>query len=380
MLPAGLSVGIYQSASPALRHAAHRSGKTTVHAQTQRCLAAVIAAILSVDVIAAALPVYRAVVRKEAVFSSCEDRIRARNGSIAVAGSSIVPRLEASTRQSSIANVSPHNWFTRAAESLFTVFFPGDCRICGMPLLNISRLPVCPECLEQIHPVEDHVCSICGERVFSNYAENDVDGMLRCPVCRRIERPFTRSAAYGSYDGGLRELIHLLKFNGVRPAAKVLGRMLAEAVSTLELAFGESKIAVIPVPLYKTRFRQRGFNQAELIARAALRFLPQERMQLVSGVLLRTRDTHSQIGLTSHQRRENIRGAFAVTRAKEVIGREVLLVDDVYTTGTTLSECARVVHRAGAAQVWVATVARTFKNPSFNISRMENFTEDLASA
>ena len=119
---------------------------------------------------------------------------------------------------------------------------------------------------------------------------------------------------------------------------------------------------MIPVPLFKAKRHQRGFNQAELIARAALKFHPAgERLQLRTDILLRKRDTQSQIGLTSHQRRENLRGAFAVARAAEVTGREVLLVDDVYTTGTTASECARVLRRAGATQVWVATVARTLK-------------------
>ena len=268
-------------------------------------------------------------------------------------------------------------WASRAAEGLFSVLFPSDCRICGEPLLNISRLPVCPDCLASLHPVRGKMCTICGERVLSTYAESDPEGLRRCPVCRRIERPFERAVAYGSYESGLRELIHLLKFNGVRPAAKVLGRMLAEALTALELDFEQASsdqrksaremfeqqtILVIPVPLYKTKRRQRGFNQAELIARAALKLHPAgERLQLAEDILQRTRDTHSQIGLTSHQRRENLRGAFAVTRATEVIGRDVLLVDDVYTTGTTATECARVLRRAGARQVWVATVARTLK-------------------
>ncbi|HEY6369996.1 MAG TPA: ComF family protein [Candidatus Sulfotelmatobacter sp.] len=178
--------------------------------------------------------------------------------------------------------------------------------------------------------------------------------------------------AYGSYEGGLRELIHLLKYNGVRPAAKVLGRMLAEALSALDLDFehamfersmyDQQPILMVPVPRYTSKRRQREFNQAELIARTALKSYPEpERLQLAEGLLLRTRDTHSQVGLTSHPRRENLRGAFAVTRAAEVTGRDVLLVDDVYTTGTTAAECARVLRRAGARQVWVATVAGTLK-------------------
>jgi ComF family protein len=235
-----------------------------------------------------------------------------------------------------------------------------------MPLLNISRLPVCPDCLAGMGPIGGKVCSVCGERVLSAYADYDAGGLRLCPVCRRIERPFVRAVAYGSYDGGLRELIHLLKYNGVRPAANVLGRMLAEAVVALEPAFNQAqaqtpaKVLVIPVPLYRTKRRQRGFNQAELIARAAVKYQAGQ-FELATGILERTRDTHSQIGLTSHQRRENLRGAFAVARAAQVTGREVLLVDDVYTTGTTASECSRVLRRAGATEVWVATVARTLK-------------------
>jgi ComF family protein len=186
-------------------------------------------------------------------------------------------------------------------------------------------------------------------------------------MCRRVHRPFARAAAYGGYEGALRELVHLLKYNGVRPAAKVLGSMLAEALSALEpeferLTFEQAPILVIPVPLYELKRRQRRFNQAEVIARAALRFYSaRERLQLVPDVLLRTRDTLSQIGLTGDQRRANLRGAFTVARATEVTGREVILVDDVYTTGATVTECAKVLRRAGASKVWVATVARTLK-------------------
>ena len=313
---------------------------------------------------------------EEAVFSSSEDRIRTNHSAVEVSGAVFAPDEAWSNARA---------YARRAAESLFSVLFPSDCRICGLPLLNVSRLPVCPECLARIHPVEGNVCSICGERVLSAYAEADDDGLRRCPACRRLDRPYERAVAYGSYDGGLRELIHLLKYNGVRPAARVLGRMLAEAWPTLEASFANETVLVVPVPLFKGKRRQRGFNQSELIAEAALKlYAANGRMQLASSLLLRVRDTHSQIGLTSHQRRENLRGAFAVARAQEVTGREVLLVDDVYTTGTTASECAKVLRRAGAAKVWVATVARTLKlaskyvdiaagDPAVRVSEFQRF-------
>ena len=160
----------------------------------------------------------------------------------------------------------------------------------------------------------------------------------------------------------MRDLIHILKYQRVRPAAKVLGRMLAEVIVGFEPFWADARLVVIPVPLFAAKLRQRGFNQAELIAHAALRLLrSRERYALEKDVLERSRDTQSQTGLTPHQRRENLRGAFRVTTRDKILGRDLLLVDDVFTTGATVSECARVLRRAGAARVWVATVARTLK-------------------
>jgi len=160
----------------------------------------------------------------------------------------------------------------------------------------------------------------------------------------------------------LRDLIHLLKYQQVRPAAAVLGRMLAETITSLETALPPGLIAVVSVPLHVRKRAQRGFNQSELIARAALKQLGRpQRFQMFTDVLVRRRETGSQIGLTRHQRRENLRGAFAVANPEPLANRDVLLMDDVFTTGTTASECARVLRRAGARHVWVGTVARTLK-------------------
>jgi len=248
------------------------------------------------------------------------------------------------------------------AEGLFATLFPADCPICSEPLIRISRLPVCDACLESIHPIAGGRCSICGERIVSAYALDNASGELRCGICRRLEPPFAKAAAYGSYESGLRDLIHLLKYQQVRPAANVLGRMLAEVIADLEAGWAAASVLVVPVPLYAGKFCQRGFNQAELIARVALKLSSaRDACTIATDVLERSRETQSQIGLTRHQRRENLRGAFRVITREKVSGREILLVDDVFTTGTTASECARVLRRAGAARVWVATVARTLK-------------------
>jgi ComF family protein len=200
-------------------------------------------------------------------------------------------------------------------------------------------------------------------------------------MCRRLKPAYVRAGAYGSYEGGLRDLIHLLKYEHVRPAANVLGRMLAEVVGRLAPDFGEQPPVVIPVPLHQRKYHERGFNQAELIAQAALKLKPFGLdLRLATTVLRRARATLSQTGLSSHQRRENIRGAFEVEKGSDLVGKQVVLVDDVFTTGTTVSECARVLHRAGATRIWVATVARTLKVEAAGAQAASDKEEDEVTA
>jgi ComF family protein len=208
-------------------------------------------------------------------------------------------------------------------------------------------------------PLVEATCGICGERTGRGRFESQ-DQI--CPACQEARPLFVKAVAYGAYDGELRELIHLLKYERVTPAAVVLGRMLAEAIQ--KLGADADPILMVPVPLHRSKRRQRGFNQAELIAGAALKNNA-SRCELGTNVLERTRPTVSQIGLTRPQRMENIRGAFRVRHLSKVAGRAVLLVDDVLTTGTTASECARILRKAGANKVWVATVARTLKESGF---------------
>ncbi len=165
----------------------------------------------------------------------------------------------------------------------------------------------------------------------------------------------------------MRDAIHALKYGRLYPAAKPLGRMLAQAIAQLgKAAPGQPaaprEMLVIPVPLHRSKHVQRGFNQARLLAQQALHRLrkadPGWRLTLAPGTLMRLRATESQAGLTPRQRRMNLRGAFSVPNPVAVAGRHVLVVDDIMTTGATARAAAQALLRAGAASVWIATLAR----------------------
>lgn len=264
------------------------------------------------------------------------------------------------------------------AASVFSSVFPADCRLCSAPLGEISRIPVCQDCLALLTPMQGDFCSICGERLasFGAPARSDKPGEAAiCGMCRRARPDFERAFAFGSYDGTLRELLHLLKYEGMRPVAEVLGTVLAHTIETGGLH--SQRLTVVPVPLYRRRRGERGFNQAELLARAAVRKLPSS-WPVITEALLRTRETASQTGLTRHQRRANVRGAFKVKERSKVAGKDILLVDDVLTTGTTAAECARVLKRAGAGGIYVATVARVLKGEGFQIQPQHAAMESAA--
>jgi ComF family protein len=208
----------------------------------------------------------------------------------------------------------------------------------------------------KITPLDGILCSACGEKLFGSQFEGETGPL--CGLCRRAAPPFRRAVAYGPYEGALRDLLHLFKYHQVKPAGPLLGRFVAEAAGQLSL---QDSLLVVPVPLWTGKRRMRGFNQAEEIARSFVRLRQGTGIQLDTTSLVRRRETASQTGLTRHQRRANMRGAFAVTRPDRVRGRTVLVIDDVMTTGTTAGECARVLLRAGAVEVFVATVARATK-------------------
>ena len=259
-------------------------------------------------------------------------------------------------------------------DDLTTTIFPDDCRVCGGPLVRAAFAPVCDLCLSQIPPqsqVLPLLCGRCGESLgmesacfAAQFAERLPEAGLLCTPCRRVEPAFARAVAYGVYEDGLRELVHLFKYEGMRALAEPLSKMLAQEV--LELV-GEAPdelddLVVVAVPLFGRGLRERGYNQAVLLADAAVaklrRIRPEWRLSTAHSALLRVKATKSQYSLSARERRRNLAGAFAVADPAAVAGREVLLIDDIYTTGATARACAGVLQRAGARRVWVATLAR----------------------
>ncbi len=166
----------------------------------------------------------------------------------------------------------------------------------------------------------------------------------------------------------MREAIHALKYDRLHPAARVLGRMLAEAIEELA-SEAPAEMLVVPVPLHRSKYAQRGFNQSRSLAAEAMRFLrkghPEWQLMLAPSTLMRLRATSSQAGLTPRQRRLNVRGAFSVSNPSSVKDRHILVIDDILTTGATARAAAQALARAGAASVWVATLARAQRFAGF---------------
>jgi ComF family protein len=200
-------------------------------------------------------------------------------------------------------------------------------------------------------------CERCGLPFASLEASDAIDSL--CGLCRLDEPEFDVARSYGLYTGNLRKAILQLKFHGREYLANRLGGFLAQACEALS----EPDSAIVaPVPLHASRRRQRGFNQAELLARGLVRKLRRKErfagLQFVADSLCRTRATLPQVGLSVRARRENVRGVFSVPRPERVRNRTFVLVDDVMTTGATLSACAAALKRAGASRVLALSLAR----------------------
>jgi len=237
-----------------------------------------------------------------------------------------------------------------AYDSVLTLIYPQGCAACGGSVDSRHDGVACSRCWDatRIFDEDDTLCWKCGALSTAAVAEEKRQ-TVRCGRCDTDS--FTGARACGLYEGALRASILSLKREA--SVARRLLETLRHAQRRAPLADAD---VIVPVPLHASRQRERGFNQAVILARQLARAtkLPVDEHSLVR----RVHTERHRAGMDARARRDSVAGAFEVRDSKLIIGRRVLLIDDVFTTGATVSECAAVLKSAGAAEVYVLTIAR----------------------
>lgn len=224
------------------------------------------------------------------------------------------------------------------------IFFPIQCVCCGELLPLDERLRICSNCFKTIRKIEPPYCIVCGI---------PLDGGAHCFDCRKTKYKFDLLRSYALYDGVIREMIHMFKYRNKEYLSKSLALFLYEAFKFYR-ELNESEI-VLPVPLHWLKKYIRGYNQTELLAKE---FSKLSNIPYINDVIYKSKYTKSQTKLNSELRRRNVEGTFLIEHKEKIYGKNVLLIDDVSTTGTTLNECAKVLKSNGAKKVFCLTLAR----------------------
>lgn len=250
-----------------------------------------------------------------------------------------------------------HKKFSKNAMKVWGEFldliFPRECANCGAinPIGGLQTL--CKECAKSVFIVKSSYCSRCAE-VFGNRVDGEI--LDSCPKCFENPPHFAKSRTACLFAGSSKELVENLKYRGKTASAADMAKI---ALSVPDLKNFFDGAILVPVPLHWRRLSKRGFNQAEIISRHLLKNFPDCGLK-IKNLLSRNRNTSTQTVLEKSEREKNIRGAFALSRNAEKISKNsrLILVDDVMTTTSTMSECARTLKRAGFKNVDAFAFAR----------------------
>jgi|SRR5579875_139429 len=249
-----------------------------------------------------------------------------------------------------------------AADALISVLFPAPCALCGETLTTAGRLPICESCFASLAPLSGAFCATCG-RLFRSEAALDAK-TPRCFACRQGLYAFDAARSYGAYTHHMVRAIGLLKYERMTQ----LGVWFAERLHSVvqQNAMLREVDVVVPVPLHRSRQRERGYNQAELIAKPLARKL---KVALGSYLLVRTKPRPERLLLSRRERWLTVRGAYEMRKGAQIDNLRVLLIDDVFTTGATLDACAKALKKSGAKRVMGLTVARAMERGSGSVGK-----------
>jgi len=234
-------------------------------------------------------------------------------------------------------------------QGIWHLIFPPVCAVCRIRLDSRMNHSFCHNCFEKITYLRQPICRMCGMELAGSG-----DRAYLCGECLRIPPPFSLARSLVRYEPGIQQLVQKLKYTG--------DTSVLSGITTIVRRVKLSEFAdcdwIIPVPLHPDRHRHRGFNQATILAGL---FFPEKADSIRSDWLIRTLNTTAQTTLSGLERRKNLVGAFQVRRVNQLERAVVCLVDDVFTTGTTVKECSKTLLKQGVKDVRVLTLARAIK-------------------
>jgi ComF family protein len=237
----------------------------------------------------------------------------------------------------------------RIFHRVLDLFLPTSCAYCNASVADSAVPFFCADCWSDFSFMDGPLCPLCG-RPFESPEALSHSPSHHCLSCRQAPPSFEQALSVGYFEGPLREAIHQFKYRPCRALGGPLALWMAENIRPVG---GIDRI--IPVPLHVSRLRQRGFNQALILAHGISKAFS---LPMSYDNLKRVRPTRPQVELAGAERIKNVSGAFALRRPDELRDRDVLLIDDVFTTGATMNECARVLKDAGVSRVTALTLAR----------------------
>ena len=241
------------------------------------------------------------------------------------------------------------NNFSKSFKLAANLVYPQRCYLCGNDIESYSTEYLCPEHKRMVHLIQDSYCKICGKKIYAKS-----DGEMKCYNCRTTKRLFDSGYSVTVYEESIKTLIHAYKYKRKKFLRHTLGRMMYEGIAR-NVSYMDIKY-IVPVPLHWRRYYKRGFNQACELVKLTSRQL---NIPILKRNLRRIRYTTPQVDLEPDERQENIKGAFQVLYPEQFQGNDIMLVDDVMTTGSTANECARVLKRAGCGQITIVVLSQS---------------------